>query len=194
MKITYRRVVILLILISLSVGFGFAYDGIATAIERNRHPIDARYAKDIRTYAEEFGIPEHILWATVCVESDFASNLLSSDGKIGLMQISPERFDEIVRDILKEEPMDHGMLYNPSTNLRAGAALLSELYRRYGDWKTVYAAYRAGTEQIDRWLADAEIADEYGRLGRIPDADIADYADEMSTTAELYLKLYFNAS
>lgn len=191
MKITYRRVIIFFILVACAVGFGFAYDGIATAIEKRNHPLDQRYAEDIQKYAEEFGIPQHILWATVCNESDFASNLVSKNGEIGLMQLSPARFDTIQQSIFKGEPLDHGMLYDPSTNLRFGTALLSDLYRRYGVWETVYAAYHAGTEQVDAWLADPELIDEYGTLKRIPDADTADYVKEMTKSAELYHRLYF---
>ena len=37
MKLTSRHIAAFFLLILLSVGFGFAFDGIATAIEKGRH-------------------------------------------------------------------------------------------------------------------------------------------------------------
>ena len=143
-------------------------------------------------FATEFGIPETVLWATICTESDFVSNLVSDTGEIGLMQLSPERFQTIYTDILHESAPDSGMLYDPATNLRAGAALISELYRRYGVWETVYAAYYAGEAQVDLWLADPEIVNAQGRLENIPDKATAKYVKQMQKAVELYEKLYYN--
>ena len=89
--------------------------------------------------------------------------------------------------------MDAGMLYDPATNLRAGAALLSELYRRYGVWETVYAAYFAGEAQVDLWLADPELVNEQGRLQSIPDKATAKYVKQTVKATELYEKLYYSA-
>lgn len=193
MKITYRRVIAFLILIALSVGFGFAFDGVATAIEKGKYPIVDRYATEIRGLADRFGIPEHILWAAVKCESDFVSNLVSESGEIGLMQLTPERFAQIGRDILKENALDPGMLYDPSTNLRYGAAYLSDLYRRYGVWDTVFAAYHAGEACVDAWLADPAHVSAQGRLQDIPDPDTVDYLDRMNSALKLYQRLYFGA-
>ena len=44
MKFNARSALILLLILALSVGFGFAYDGIATALERNKYPLNERYA------------------------------------------------------------------------------------------------------------------------------------------------------
>lgn len=192
MKITYQRIIAFFVLIALSVGFGFAFDGIATAIEKRKYPLNTRYQQPIQDSATEFGIPETVLWATICTESDFVSNLVSDTGEIGLMQLSPERFQTIYTDILHESAPDSGMLYDPATNLRAGAALISELYRRYGVWETVYAAYYAGEAQVDLWLADPEIVNAQGRLENIPDKATAKYVKQMQKAVELYEKLYYN--
>lgn len=193
MKLTYQRVIAFFLLIALSVGFGFAFDGIATAIEKRKYPLDERYAAEIQSNAEEFGVPETVLWATVRTESDFVSNLVSETGEIGLMQLSPTRFQSIYTDILNEPVPESGMLYDPATNLRAGAALLSELYRRYGVWETVYAAYFAGEAQVDLWLADPELVNEQGRLQSIPDKATAKYVKQTVKATELYEKLYYSA-
>ena len=192
MKINYIRILAFLLLIALSIGFGFAFDGIATAIERSNHPIVEQYEAEIRKNAAEFGVPESILWAIVCAESNFVSNIVSSTGEIGLMQISPDRFTYISLELLSEDAKDSGMLYDPATNLRAGAALISALYQRYGVWETAYAAYHAGEAQVDAWLSDESLVSPQGRLQNLPDEATTDYIETVVDTAKLYQQLYFD--
>ena len=192
MKLNVRRVIAFFLLIALSVGFGFAFDAVVTAIEKHNHPLDARYQTEMEKNAKDFGIPESILWSIVRSESNFVSNHVSDTGEVGLMQISPEQFAYICINLLGEPEMSAGMLYDPATNLRAGTAWISELYGRYGVWETVYAAYYAGTDMVDAWLRDPELVSAQGRLQNIPDSDTADYVKKTAKSAMLYQKLYYN--
>lgn len=191
MKLNARSLAIIAAILALSIGFGFAFDGIATAIEKNQYPLSPRYADDIREVAEKYGIPEVILWATVRTESGFASNLEGKDGGIGLMQLTPAEFAMIQTEILGEAPEDAGRLYDPQKNLTCGAAYLSYLYERYGVWETVFAAFDAGTEAVDAWLSNPEYASEFGTLASIPNAKTARYVRDVEKARELYIKLYF---
>ena len=191
MKINIRHVSILLAILLLSVAFGFAFDAVMTAIERNEHPIVDAYAEQIRATAEEFALPEAILWAVVRTESNFASNAVGEDGSIGLMQLTPQEFTMIQTDILKEAPEDAGRLYDPEKNLQCGAAYLSYLYERYGVWETVFAAFDAGIASVDAWLANPEYVTELGTLKKIPDAKTARFVRDVEKAHQLYTKLYF---
>ncbi len=191
MKLNARSLAIIAAILALSIGFGFAFDGIATAIEKNQYPLSPRYANDIREVAAKYGIPEVILWATVRTESGFASNLEGKDGGIGLMQLTPAEFAMIQTEILGEAPEDAGRLYDPQKNLTCGAAYLSYLYERYGVWETVFAAFDAGTEAVDAWLSNPEYASEFGTLASIPNAKTARYVRDVEKARELYIKLYF---
>ena len=53
MKLTSRRLIALFLLILLSVGFGFAFDGIATAIEKHKYARPAAYRDLIASAAAE---------------------------------------------------------------------------------------------------------------------------------------------
>ena len=191
MKLNARSFAIIAAILVLSIGFGFAFDGIATAIEKSQYPLYERYIDDIRKVSTEYGIPEVILWATVCTESGFASNLEGKDGGIGLMQLTPREFAMIQTEILKEAPEDAGRLYDPEKNLACGAAYLSYLYQRYGVWETVFAAFDAGTEAVDAWLANPEYVSELGTLTSIPDPSTARFVKEVTKAREIYIKLYF---
>ncbi len=191
MKFNARSFAIIAAILVLSIGFGLAFDGVATAIEKKQYPLSPRYAEDIRDAAEKYGIPEVILWAIVQTESGFASNLEGKDGGIGLMQLTPETFAMIQKDILKEPPEDKGRLYDPEKNLECGAAYLSFLYQRYGVWETVFAAFDAGIDAVDAWLANPECVSELGTLQNIPNTATAHFVREASKARELYIKLYF---
>ena len=191
MKLNARSFAIIAALLALSIGFGFAFDGIATAIEKKQYPLTERYADEIRDVAEQYGIPEVVLWAIVRTESGFASNLEGKDGGIGLMQLTPDEFAMIQTDILQKEPEDAGLLYDPAKNLASGAAYLSFLYQRYGIWETVFAAFDAGADKVDAWLADPECVGEFGTLENIPDPKTARFVRDVTKARELYVKLYF---
>ncbi|MBQ8416424.1 MAG: lytic transglycosylase domain-containing protein [Clostridia bacterium] len=189
MKLTLRRVVIFLLILAVSVGFGFAFDGIATLVEKHQYPMDS-YAELIAEAAENNGIPQVILWAVIRTESGFVSNAVSEDGSIGLMQLTPEEFSMIGADILNKND-DAELLYAPKTNLQYGAAYLSHLYQRYGVWETVLAAYDAGTKTVDAWLQNPEYVTELGTLAYIPNASTASFVSEVNEAITMYTKLYF---
>jgi soluble lytic murein transglycosylase-like protein len=191
MKFNARSFAIIAAILVLSIGFGFAFDGIATAIEKKQYPLSPRYADDIRKVSTEYGIPEVILWAIVRTESNFVSNLEGKDGGIGLMQLTPDEFAMIQADILKVTPEDKGLLYDPAKNLACGAAYLSHLYERYGVWETVFAAFDAGCDAVDAWLANPEYVNELGMLENIPNSATARFVRDVTEARELYTKLYF---
>lgn len=191
MKFNARSFAIIAAILVLSIGFGFAFDGIATSLEKKQYPLSPRYANDIQRISAEYGIPEVILWAIVRTESGFSSNLEGEDGGIGLMQLTPDEFAMIQTDILKEAPQDAGLLYDPQKNLACGAAYLSFLYQRYGVWETVFAAFDAGTDAVDAWLANPDCVSELGTLKNIPNQKTARFVREVTKARELYIKLYF---
>ena len=191
MKFNARSFAIIAAILVLSIGFGLAFDVIATAIEKKQYPLSPRYADDIQRVSAEYGIPEVILWAIVRTESGFSSNLEGEDGGIGLMQLTPDEFAMIQTDILKEAPQDAGLLYDPAKNLSCGAAYLSFLYQRYGVWETVFAAFDAGTDAVDAWLANPDCVSELGTLENIPNQKTARFVREVTEARELYIKLYF---
>jgi soluble lytic murein transglycosylase-like protein len=177
--------------ILLSVGFGFGYDAVATAIERHRHPIPERYGLLIEQQAKEFGVPAPIIYAIVNSESKFVSNTVSEEDEIGLMQISPDLLAYVCTEILHEPVPDAGILYDPKTNLRIGTAHLAHLYEAYGVWDIAYAAWHAGEKTVDGWLIDQTYLDKDGQLKNIPDKSTEKFVSRVEKQAEMYTKLYF---
>lgn len=191
MKLTSRHIAAFFLLILLSVGFGFAFDGIATAIEKRNYPRPKAYRNAIAAAAEEAGIPEAAVLAVVRAESGFDGAGRDADGGTGLFRLTYERFSEICTDILHEPVPEAGMLYDPATNLRAGCAYLSFLYARYGMWEPVFAAWRAGTEKVDAWILDPACLNKQGKLTNIPDPAAAKFTTGAAAALKMYTKLYY---
>ncbi|MBO0613451.1 MAG: hypothetical protein RL122_639 [Pseudomonadota bacterium] len=90
------------------------------------------YKADIQTAAQRYAISPALIKAVMATESCFNPVLVSSEGRIGLMQLTPttaKRFGAL--DML-----------NPAANIDAGARYLSYLSKRYeGSLAEVLAAY-----------------------------------------------------
>lgn len=193
MKLNFRRVVILLLLIGLSVTFGATFDAVADRVERHRYPKPERYTETVSAYAARYGVPEAVIWAIVRTESNFESSARREDGSTGLMQLTPEQFADISARLLHGESADPGLLYDPDTNLRAGCALLSDLYARYGVWDAVYLAWHSGTTQTDLWMSDPACVNDLGIPVRVPDADASSFLSRVKKTERMYAKLYYDS-
>jgi soluble lytic murein transglycosylase len=69
-------------------------------------------------------------------------------------------------------------LRNPEINVRYGCWYLRHLYRKYGEWRLVLAAYNAGQGNVDRWLHEER--------GQIPFAETRAYVDRVEELRAIY--------
>ncbi len=188
-KSSIRMSGVILVILTLSIIAGFLYQTVWDAIDRVRYPRD--YSEYVTKYAAEYGVPEYVVYAVIKVESDFASNALSHAGAVGLMQMTPDTFDWV--SMLMKRTADHGMLYDPETNIEYGTYLLSYLYMRYNRWDTVFAAYNAGMTRVDGWLEDSTITDADGQLENIPIKETDKYVERVNDAIDVYKRLYYAA-
>lgn len=94
--------------------------------------------------ARRFGHDAHLMRAIVRVESAFNARAVSSKGAIGLMQLMPAT----ARRYGVEKASD---LFDPATNLLAGARYLADLHRLFPRRiELVLAAYNAGEGAVIR--------------------------------------------
>ena len=111
-----------------------------------------RYAAIVRGHAASNHLNPALLAAVIEEESKFNKDARSRTGAIGLMQLQPTTAKGIAirthgaRFVVSD-------LYKPEINVSYGAWYLRHLLDKYGDEKTALAAYNAGQENVDRWLA-----------------------------------------
>ena len=179
-----------LVILAISVVFGFLFDFVCDKIERHVFPKPSAYQAYVSRSSEEFGVPENLIWAIIKVESDFDSSAESGVGAVGLMQLMPATFDEITNRRLMDG-FDPGMRYDPETSIRYGTYYISYLYARYGNWSTALAAYNAGLGYVDEWLEDPQYGDaETGTLKKIPFKETRNYVKRINQALEMYEELY----
>ena len=175
---------ILLILV-ISIVFGILFDFICTRIEYVTHPKPDEYAEYVKTYSEQFSVPEDIIWAVIKTESGFDPYATSDVGAMGLMQLMPSTFMEITEDRLFEG-LDPIKRLDPETNIKYGTYYLSYLFARYGDWDAVFAAYNGGLGNVDDWMGE----DGKLSLDEILFKETKNYVKKVNRAIEKYKKLY----
>ncbi len=113
-------------------------------------------------------------------ESKFDANAHSSAGAIGLMQLTPRTAEGIAqytggdRFVLSD-------LTNPEINVRYGVWYLRHLLDKYHDERLALAAYNAGQENVDRWLAARE---------DIQFPETRAYVDRVERLKDIYRRAY----
>ena len=109
----------------------------------------------MRGHATNYRLDSALLAAVIEQESKFNADAKSSTGAIGLMQLQPATAEGIAvrtggsKFVLSD-------LYNPEINVRYGAWYLRHLLDKYRNERIALAAYNAGQENVDRWLAAHE--------------------------------------
>ena len=179
--------VMILVIAAISVGFGFLFNYVYSLVEKQMYPI--RYGQYVEAYAAQYDLPPNLLYAVIKTESGFDSGVVSEDGAVGLMQLMPDTFRWLSDDVLHEYLPD-GLRYDPETNVRYGACLLSRLYRVYGNWDTTLAAYNAGSGRVDGWLKDPQYSSDGVHLTAIPFAETREYVKRVSSARSMYDTLY----
>lgn len=100
------------------------------------------YDEFFQKAADTYHISVDLLRAVAKQESGFHSNIVSSAGAIGIMQLMPST----------AEYLGVTNPYDPEQNIMGGAKLLSELYERYnGNLDFTLAAYNAGAGSVDNY-------------------------------------------
>ncbi|HZQ89365.1 MAG TPA: lytic transglycosylase domain-containing protein [Gaiellaceae bacterium] len=113
------------------------------------------YASIVRGHAANYHLNAALLAAVIDEESKFNADAKSPTGAIGLMQLQPTTARGIAirtggsRFVVSD-------LYNPEINVRYGAWYLRHLLDKYRNERTALAAYNAGQDNVDRWLAKRE--------------------------------------
>jgi soluble lytic murein transglycosylase len=99
-------------------------------------------------------IEPELVWSVMRQESAFDAEVVSYADAIGLMQLMPATAAAVAARTSSSFSRD--VLYDPTWNVRFGAAYLAELNRAYGV-PLCFAAYNAGEHRVDEWLTRGEM-------------------------------------
>ena len=179
---------IVILLLSISVLLGYITDWLWTHWEKQYYPVD--FSQEIFSSAETYDLDPYIICALIKELSDFQSNHVSEEKRIGLMQLSEETFRILTEEHLGEN-LNSGLLYEPATNIRYGAYYLLYLTTCYESQEAIFAAYLCGREKVDGWYRDWQLnADFESAEFVIPDQETREKVAKIQRTIDKYKKLY----
>ena len=187
-KDTARKSAVIIGIILLALLCGYLYQIIGRKADVSKHPRE--YEEYVEKYAAEYGVPEQVIYATILNQSGFRSNYLSDDGRIGLMQLSPETLRWLTS--MTKESLEAGILYDPETNIKYGTYMMSYLYTKYNRWKTVVAMMVTDEDTVNAWTDNPAYSDEHGNLTAIPDKSVSGLVDRIEDDIEMYRDLYYS--
>ncbi|MCU7922058.1 MAG: transglycosylase SLT domain-containing protein [Candidatus Thiodiazotropha sp. (ex Dulcina madagascariensis)] len=115
-----------------------------------RFPLAHREA--IAGQARHLGIDSAWIYAILRQESAFMSDVKSSAGARGLMQLMPKTAKQVARE-LKQSLLKPEDLFQPEVNIRLGTGYLNKIYRQLQENPVLAtAAYNAGPRRVKSWL------------------------------------------
>ena len=186
-KDTARKSAVIIGIILLALLCGYLYQLIGHGADLKKHP--RQYEEYVEKYAAEYGVPEQVIYATILNQSGFCSNYVSDDGRIGLMQLSPDTLRWLTS--MTKETLEAGILYDPETNIKYGTYMMSYLYTKYNRWKTVAAMMVTDEATVNAWTDNPAYSDEHGNLTDIPDKAVENLVEQIEDDTEMYRKLYY---
>ncbi|MFA6030187.1 MAG: lytic transglycosylase domain-containing protein [Elusimicrobiota bacterium] len=146
-----------------------------------------RYNELILRYADRYGLDPRLVKAVIAAESEFYRKAVSPAGALGLMQLMPRT--------AREMGVSRGMLFDPESNIRAGAAYLAQLFSRVlraervrctaalraPMWvvQRVLAAYNAGPRFLYRERCPRQIRDYIRKVLLYYRSKVSEFATEM---------------
>lgn len=153
------------------------------------------YNELVTQAANEYNVPESLIYGVMKTESNFDPNAVSAVGAIGLMQLMPDTYTWLQyyrTDFMIEEVRGSDDLYDPAINIDYGVFLLSFLIEKYdGDLSLVICSYNAGYGNVDEWIDNGTIPKNNVSCEDVPFPETANYLTKVTTTMEIYQALYY---
>ena len=144
----------------------------------------------IRPAADKRGLDPYLVASIIRQESAFEPATVSNAGAVGLMQIMPEEASRIaaaggLADVTRDS------LFDPGTNIAVGAAEYSQkLLTMNGNHTLAIAAYNAGEEAVQRWVARPPLDDIDQFIESIPYAETRLYVKTVNRNRNEYRRIY----
>ena len=188
----HNRPLAIIVILIVALIVGIVADLVWTALDKAVYP--QRYAELVSKYANEYNVPEDVIYATIKVESSFDPDAVSSAGARGLMQMLPSTFEWLTGNEHLAEHLPSNLLFDPEVSIRYGVYYLKYLYTKFDyKWDVACAAYNGGEGNVAKWLADERYSDGNGNLKAFPDNfdETKNYVKKINSARNMYRELYY---
>lgn len=148
------------------------YEDVVAALEKSLH------------------LPRGLVHAVMRQESEFLPTAVSPAHAVGLMQLMPDT----ARVVEGDPKIDDHALMDPATSIRIGAKYLRALLTRFhGSIPLAVAAYNAGPDAIERWIARAQGDTLDVFVEKIPYAETRGYVVAVMSSFGAYAQIHGEA-
>ena len=148
------------------------------------------YLSTYETVGKELGIDYNELLAISRQESSFKADAKSGANAYGMMQLMPYTAKRLLKNAQlpdKEKLSIPQDLMKPELNIRLAADYVRELHARFrNDKAQSYAAYNAGVQTVDSWLARRMFDDPLVFIELIPYQETRDYVKGVLRNQRVY--------
>ena len=148
------------------------------------------YWSDLVADAQANQLDPYLVASLIRQESEFNPTVISHANAYGLMQLLPK--------VGKQEAhaahlsgYNNNALLTPRTNLLLGTHYFRKMVDAYnGRVEYALAAYNAGSNRVDQWLADGHFRDVPEFVESIPFTETREYVQAILRNAQVYQRLY----
>jgi soluble lytic murein transglycosylase len=145
---------------------------------------------DLQRNAHSNGLDPFLVASLIRQESEFNPDAVSHANAIGLMQVLPSTGKKLAR-AEKIRRFSANSLLVPEINLKLGTRYFRELVDHFnGNLEYALAAYNAGSDRVDGWLAAGNFRDTAEFVESIPFTETREYVQAILRNASVYRKLY----
>ncbi len=148
------------------------------------------YWPDLKKFSVANGLDPYLVASLIRQESEFNPLAVSRANAVGLMQLLP-RTGKLVAHQEKLRHYNASELYTPTVNLELGTRYFRGMVDQFGgSFEYALAAYNAGTDRVDDWLAQGKYRDPQEFVESIPFTETREYVQAILRNASVYRQLY----
>ncbi len=148
------------------------------------------YWMDLKKSAVANGLDPYLVASLIRQESEFNPNAVSRANAVGLMQLLPKTGKVVAKEV-KLKRYRASQLYTPAVNLELGTRYFRGMVDKFGgSFEYALAAYNAGSDRVDDWLAQGKYRDPQEFVESIPFTETREYVQAILRNANVYKQLY----
>ena len=145
---------------------------------------------DLKKHSDENGLDPYLVASLIRQESEFNPNAVSRANAVGLMQLLPKTGKLVAKEV-KLKRYNSSELYTPAVNLQLGTRYFRGMVDKFGgSFEYALAAYNAGSDRVDEWLAQGKYRDPQEFVESIPFTETREYVQAILRNASVYKQLY----
>jgi soluble lytic murein transglycosylase len=157
------------------------------------------YFELVNKYSQEYGIPQHLIYGIMRIESAFRETVVSHAGAVGLMQLMPKtaksEAERLKRDGGPDYIGENGVVNStiPSLNVHIGVYYFKYLQDYFNDTVLALLAYNGGQARVRRLRAASKLPVDLF-VETITNLENRDYGKRVPAATRVYQELYYKDS